>query len=79
MISMSLPTGDGYDFPARGGDGLVVRSVAWVGDDVLGLASFRVGYVAAPKKKAAKLRSWKQALSMCTAAPSQRAVLVALK
>ena len=26
-----------------------------------------------------KLRSWKQALSICTAAPSQRAVLVALK
>ena len=48
-------------------------------DDVPGLASFRVGYLAAPKEKAAKLRSWKQALSICTAAPSQRAVLVALK
>ena len=48
-------------------------------DAVPGLASFRVGYVAAPKEKAAKLRSWKQALSICTAAPSQRAVLVALK
>lgn len=48
-------------------------------DDVAGLESFRVGYVAAPKEKAAKVRSWKQALSICTAAPSQRAVLVALK
>ena len=48
-------------------------------DEVPGLESFRVGYVAAPKEKAAKLRSWKQALSICTAAPSQRAVLVALK
>ena len=48
-------------------------------DEVPGLASFRVGYVAAPKEQAKKLRSWKQALSICTAAPSQRAVLVALK
>lgn len=48
-------------------------------DEVPGLESFRVGYVAASKEKAAKLRSWKQALSICTAAPSQRAVLVALK
>ena len=34
-------------------------------DEVRGLESFRVGYVAAPKEKAAKLRSWKQALSIC--------------
>ena len=42
------------------------------------LASFRVGYVCAPKELAKKVRSWKQALSICTAAPSQRAAILAL-
>ena len=40
--------------------------------------SFRVGYVCAPPPAAAKIRSMKQALSICTAAPSQRAVLLSL-
>ena len=42
------------------------------------LSSFRVGYVCAPKELAKKVRSWKQALSICTAAPSQRAAILVL-
>lgn len=47
-------------------------------DELPGLSSFRVGYVAAAPELAKKIRAWKQALSICTAAPSQRAVLLAL-
>ena len=42
-------------------------------DALPGLASFRVGFVCAPAALAKKVRSWKQTLSICTAAPSQRA------
>ena len=47
-------------------------------DALPGLASFRVGFVCAPKELAPRIRTWKQALSICTAAPSQRAALLAL-
>ena len=42
------------------------------------LSSFLVGYVSAPLDLARKIRSLKQALSICTAAPSQRAALITL-
>jgi aspartate/methionine/tyrosine aminotransferase len=47
-------------------------------DGLDGLASFRVGFAAGPAAVIARLRSWKQALSICTAAPSQRAAIGAL-
>ncbi len=47
-------------------------------DDLPGLSSFRVGFVCAPRELASEIRTWKQALSICSAAPSQRAALVAL-
>lgn len=47
-------------------------------DAVAGLSSFRVGYLVGPKARIARIRPWKQALSICSAAPSQRAALYAL-
>lgn len=47
-------------------------------DDLPGLSSFRVGFVCAPRELALKIGTWKQALSICSAAPSQRAALLAL-
>jgi aminotransferase len=47
-------------------------------DALPGLSSFRVGFVSAPPGMARSVRSWKQALSICTAAPSQRAALLSL-
>ena len=47
-------------------------------DSLPGLSSFRVGFASAPPALAPKLFAWKQALSICTAAPSQRAAILAL-
>jgi len=47
--------------------------------DLEGISSFRVGFVAGPVETAKKVRTMKQALSICTAAPSQRAVILALE
>ena len=47
-------------------------------DAVPGLTTFRVGFAAAPAALMRAIRTWKQALSICTAAPSQRAALWAL-
>ena len=47
-------------------------------DHLSGMTPFRVGYVSAPPSLIAKVRRFKQALSICTAAPSQRAALAAL-
>lgn len=56
------------------------ESLPFVGtlDDLPGLSSFRVGFVCAPRELALKICTWKQALSICSAAPSQRAALLAL-
>lgn len=48
-------------------------------DALPGLRSFRLAFIAAPAELAPRLRSWKQALSICTAAPSQRAALLLLR
>ncbi len=42
------------------------------------LSLFQVGYLMAPKALMARCRSWKQAFSICTAAPSQRAAILRL-
>jgi len=47
-------------------------------DGLPGLATFRVGFVCAAKELTPKIRGWKQALSICAPAPSQRAALLAL-
>ena len=43
-----------------------------------GLAALPVGFASVPQTLAKAVRTWKQALSICTAAPSQRATLLAL-
>lgn len=62
-------------FPAVAPDAILVGSL----DALAGLRSFRVGFLSAPAELAPQLRSWKQALSICTAAPSQRAALLLLQ
>jgi hypothetical protein len=47
-------------------------------DDLKGIDHFRVGYAAGPPVLVKRLMTWKQALSICSAAPSQRAALFAL-
>ncbi len=47
-------------------------------DALPGLSTFRVAYLMGPKTFLARCRPWKQVLSICNAAPSQRAALHAL-
>jgi aspartate/methionine/tyrosine aminotransferase len=47
-------------------------------NNLAGLSSFRIAYVTGPGANLARCRPWKQALSICSAAPSQRAALHAL-
>jgi aspartate/methionine/tyrosine aminotransferase len=49
-------------------------------DSLPGLSSFRVGFTSAPSTSriSPRLKRWKQALSICTSAPSQRAALLTL-
>ena len=42
------------------------------------LSLFQVGYLMGPRALMARCRSWKQAFSICTAAPSQRAAILRL-
>lgn len=48
-------------------------------DALPGVETFGLGFVAGPPPALAKIRTWKQALSICTPAPSQRAGLAALE
>lgn len=48
-------------------------------DSVPGLDNFRLGFVAGPPSTVKKIQTWKQALSICTAGPSQRAALFAIE
>ena len=52
-------------------DSIVVGSL----DGVAGMSAYRVGYAAGPRVAMAKVMKWKQAFSICTAAPSQRAAI----
>lgn len=47
-------------------------------DSLPALDSFRIGFVAGPPETVKRIQTWKQALSICTAAPSQRAALFAV-
>jgi aspartate/methionine/tyrosine aminotransferase len=69
---------------ASGGDN---KSLIEVADDALilgdlngfaGLDHFHLGFVAGPPDRIKRVMTWKQALSICTAAPSQRAALFSL-
>ena len=60
------------------GDGAEDRVEVGSFDELSGMSSFRVGYVAAKEDDAKKVKGMKQALSICTAAPSQRAVILSL-
>ena len=44
-------------------------------DGLAGISSFRLGYVVGPEDLVKKIMTWKQAFSICTAAPSQRAAI----
>lgn len=47
-------------------------------DSLPGLDHFRLGYVSGPPDLVKRIQTWKQALSICSAAPSQRAALFAI-
>jgi hypothetical protein len=47
-------------------------------DSLSGLDHFRMGYVAGPPDLVKLIQTWKQALSICSAAPSQRAAMFAI-
>lgn len=47
-------------------------------DSLSGLDHFRLGYVAGPPDIVKRIQTWKQALSICSAAPSQRAAMFAI-
>ncbi|MFC1662431.1 hypothetical protein ACFL3S_13425 [Gemmatimonadota bacterium] len=46
-------------------------------DSLPGLDHFRMAYVAGPPELVKRIQTWKQALSICSAAPSQRAAMFA--
>ena len=48
-------------------------------DALPGVSSFRVGFVAGPADLVRRVQTWKQAFSICTAGPSQRAALSAVE
>jgi hypothetical protein len=48
-------------------------------DAIEGLSTFRVAFLMGTKAMIARCRPWKQALSICSAAPSQRAAIHALE
>jgi aspartate/methionine/tyrosine aminotransferase len=48
-------------------------------DSVKGLSTYRIAYLMGAKAMIARCRPWKQALSICSAAPSQRAAILALR
>lgn len=71
---------DGLRRLARGALGGVGPGTVLVGslDGWPELAGFRVGFFFAPAPLLPRLRGWKQAISICTAAPSQRAAALVL-
>jgi len=48
-------------------------------DALPGLSAFRIGFLAGPDALVRRIRVWKQALSICSAASSQRAAVHALR
>jgi DNA-binding transcriptional MocR family regulator len=69
-LGRSLHWGGGFEFPPFTLEGTIV-----IGD-----LGFRlpIGYLAGPERYLRRIRIWKQAVSICSAAPSQRAALTSL-
>ncbi len=68
----SLAFGDStFGWPAVGPHTVVIGNF----DGLAGISSFRLGYVVGPEDLVKKIMTWKQAFSICTAAPSQRAAI----
>ena len=67
-------TSEGLPAPAAPADTVVIGSL----DSLAGMRPFRLGFVAAPPEVLAGITKWKQASSICSPAPSQRAALWAL-
>jgi DNA-binding transcriptional MocR family regulator len=70
-------------FSERAGDldlSLVSNRAICVGhlDSLPGLDHFRMGFVAGPADLVKRIQTWKQAFSICSAAPSQRAAMFAI-
>jgi aspartate/methionine/tyrosine aminotransferase len=63
--------GSTFGWPAVGPRTVVIGNF----DGLAGISSFRLGYVVGPKALLKKIMAWKQAFSICTAAPSQRAAI----
>jgi len=74
-LGSSLWSGSLKSFPPHQNRTVLVGNL----DAVVGLPTFRVAFLVAPKDIFARCRPWKQALSICSAAPSQRAALHALE
>lgn len=66
------------DAPAHSDDALANVIVIGSLDGLAAMQPFRLGFVAAPPKTLAGIARWKQASSICSPAPSQRAALFAL-
>jgi len=60
-----------FGWPAVGPHTVVIGNF----DGLAGISSFRLGYVVGPENLVKKIMTWKQAFSICTAAPSQRAAI----
>ncbi len=66
------------DAPPEAADALSDAIVIGSLDGLEGMHPFRLGFVAAPKAVRPRIAKWKQASSICSPAPSQRAALWAL-
>ncbi|MXX71564.1 MAG: hypothetical protein F4205_00130 [Gemmatimonadetes bacterium] len=66
------------DAAAHSDDALAKVIVIGSLDGLAAMQPFRLGFVAAPPKTLAGITRWKQASSICSPAPSQRAALFAL-
>jgi aspartate/methionine/tyrosine aminotransferase len=62
------------DLPSHSDDAILVGHF----DSLPGLDHFRMGYVAGSPELVKRIQTWKQALSICSAAPSQRAAMFLL-
>lgn len=83
-LDLSVPRlhaiGDRLFRPGRGRPHDALANIVVIGslDGLDAMRPFRLGFVAAPPETLAGITSWKQASSICSPAPSQRAALWAL-
>ena len=76
VLNVGTAVGDGSGaVPAIGPATVVIGGL----DALPGQPAFGAGFVAGPAALLNPIRTWKQAFSICTAAPSQRAALAAME